>query len=211
MLCRSDRHPSAEILCALADALRLSVPERVHLRMLAKVADGPACRGMAVAPPNRTVRPTVRALLDRLEPAPAYVVNRLGDVLAGTAGYQGLAGPLGLLEGERPNLPVAARQSDPYLADLVDELTVAAGAAFTDRLRSAGPARRAGVERVAHPGVGELRLAYEMLELPDSDDQRLVVLLPADDATSAALDSLTGRRPGGLRAVPDRPAGARSA
>jgi hypothetical protein len=35
--------------------------------------------------------------------------------------------------------------------------------------------------------------------------------LPADDASSAALDRLTGRRPGGLRAVPDRPAGARSA
>ncbi|WP_233624943.1 helix-turn-helix domain-containing protein [Actinoplanes sp. ATCC 53533] len=234
-----DRHPSAEILGALADALRLSAPERIHLRMLAKVTGGPACRGMAVEAPNRTVRPTVRALLDRLEPAPAYVVNRLGDVLACTTGYRRLAAPLGLLDGERPNLarfvftdpraraaypewervagelvaalPVAARHSDPYLADLVDELTVAAGAAFTDRLASAEPARRAGVERLAHPGVGELRLAYEMLELPDADDQRLVVYLPADDASSAALDRLSGLRPGGLRAVPGRSAGTRSA
>jgi hypothetical protein len=50
-----------------------------------------------------------------------------------------------------------------------------------------------------HPDVGELRLAYETLELPE--DQRLVVYLPADDATSAALDQLTGRQPGALRAI----------
>jgi transcriptional regulator with XRE-family HTH domain len=150
-----DRNPSAEILGALADALRLSRSERIHLRMLAKTGDGASCRGLAVDPPNRTVRPTVQALLDRLEPAPAYVADRLGDVLACTTGYQQLAGPLGLLDGDRPNLvrfvftdprartaypdwervadervaalPVVARHSDPYLAELVDELTVTAG------------------------------------------------------------------------------------
>jgi hypothetical protein len=45
-------------------------------------------------------------------------------------------------------------------------------------------------------------LAYEFLELSADDDQRVIVYLPADDATAAALDTLTGRRPGGLRAVP---------
>jgi transcriptional regulator with XRE-family HTH domain len=215
-----DRHPSAEILGALGDALRLSGPERVHLRMLAKAGDGTACRGVAAEPPVRTVRPTVRALLDRLEPAPAVVVNRLGEVLAGTVGYERLAGPVGLLDGDPPNvvrfvftdprartaypewdlvadrwaagLPVVHRRGDPYLAELVEELTVTAGAAFTRRLRAAEVPRRTGVERFAHPGVGELRLAYETLDLPDADDQRLIVHLPADAATSAALDRLTG-------------------
>ncbi|MDF9811139.1 hypothetical protein M2266_000370 [Streptomyces sp. SPB162] len=64
-----------------------------------------------------------------------------------------------------------------------------------------GLPRSHGVERLVHPGAGELRLAYESLELAADDDQRLVVHLPADDATSAALDRLTGRRPGALRAV----------
>ena len=44
-----------------------------------------------------------------------------------------------------------------------------------------------------------LRLAYETLDL--ADDQRMIVYLPADHATSAALDRLTGRQPGALRAV----------
>ena len=45
-------------------------------------------------------------------------------------------------------------------------------------------------------------MAYETLDLPADDDQRLVVHLPADAATTAALDRLAGRRPGALRAVP---------
>jgi hypothetical protein len=33
-------------------------------------------------------------------------------------------------------------------------------------------------------------LSYETLELPADDDQRLIVHLPADPATAAALDRL---------------------
>ena len=234
-----DRHPSAQILGALADALRLSGAERMHLIMLSKAGNGLGLPCGAVEPPARSVRPTVRALLDRLEPTPAYVANRLDDVLAFTTGYELLAGPIGLLDGERPtlvrfvftdrraraaypewdrvageraaSLPVATRHADPHLAALIDELTVTAGAAFADRLKAANPPQRTGVERLAHPGVGELRLAYETLTLPDADDQRLIVYLPADDASSVALDRLTGRRPGALRPVPDRAAVARPA
>ena len=45
-----------------------------------------------------------------------------------------------------------------------------------------------GVLRMVHPAMGELRLAYETLDLPADDDQRLVVHLPADAAATAALD-----------------------
>lgn len=37
--------------------------------------------------------------------------------------------------------------------------------------------------------------------LPADDDQQLIVYLPADDATAAALDALAGRRRGGLRSI----------
>lgn len=237
-----DRHPSPQVIAALAHALRLSAAERDVFRLLAKATGGLfSCVG--TEPPARSVRPTVRALLDRLEPAPAFVANRLGDVLAFTTGYERLAGPIGLLDGRPPSLVrflftdararnaypewdrvaddrvgslrIESGRADPHTVELTEELTRAAGAPFTDRL--AAPAvlpRRTGVERLVHPEAGELRLAYEILELPDADDQRLVVYLPADDATSAALDHLAGRQPGALRAVPGqgRPRGvARSA
>jgi transcriptional regulator with XRE-family HTH domain len=225
-----DRHPSPQVLGALADALRLSADERVHLRLVAKAAGGDGqylCA--AAAAPAQSVRPAVQALLDRLEPSPVVLLNRLSDVLAFTTGYARLAGPVGLLDAEPASLvrfvftdarartaypdwdriadeqvaslKLDSYRADPHTAELADELTITAGAPFTDRLQAPPvlPART-GVERLVPPDAGELRLAYETLELP-ADDQRLVVYLPADDATSAALDRLTGRRPGTLRAV----------
>ncbi|MGW4650035.1 helix-turn-helix domain-containing protein [Kitasatospora sp. NPDC004289] len=224
-----DRRPSTEVLGALGDALRMTMSERVHLHRLAKGADGSfSCTGGAQ--PRRAVRPTVRALLDRLEPGPAVLVNRLGEVLAATSGYRLLMEPIGLLDGPWPSLPryvftdprarialpdweqaadeqVAALKqgpgrSDPHVAALMDELTVAAGAGFRHRLeRLAGLPRTSGTTRLTHPEAGALRLAYETLDLPADDEQRLIVHLPADEATAAALDRLTGRRPGALRAV----------
>ncbi|KAA9381518.1 helix-turn-helix transcriptional regulator [Microbispora cellulosiformans] len=226
-----DRHPSMPVLAALADALRLSADERLRLLNHYKAADGAGrLVGMCQGPPAQSVRPTVRALLDRLEPAPALVVNRLGDVLAHTDGFERLTGPIGLLDHGRANLlrylfadpraraaypewervaderiavlGLGLRRGDPHVGHLVDELTLAVGAPFTDRLTAPpGPAMRTGVERLAHPQEGELRLAYETLGLSDDDSQLLIAYLPADDATAARLDRLTGRHPGALRAV----------
>ncbi|RAY12759.1 transcriptional regulator [Actinomadura craniellae] len=212
-----DRRPSPEIIGALAEALSLSADETVHMHRLVKSGDG---RCQWAGPPARTVRPTVRALLDRLEPAPAIVADRLGEVLAWTTGYERLAAPVGLLDVRPPHLArfvftddrartvypdwervaderaaalrAAAALGDPYAADLAKELTAAAGASFGDRFTAPGALPGyTGVERWAHPVAGELRLAYESLELPDADEQRLVVYLPADDAASTALDHLT--------------------
>ncbi|KAF4409651.1 MULTISPECIES: helix-turn-helix domain-containing protein [Streptomyces] len=225
-----DRRPSPQVLSALAGVLRLSPSERVHLYRLGKAAEGGfTCAGGAA--PVRTVRATVRVLLERLEPAPAVLVNGLGELLLRTAGYERLAGPVGLLDGSPPSLvryvftdarartaypdwdrvadaEVAALKqgpgrADPHIAALLDELTVTAGPAFTERLETvSGLAPANGVTRLLHPEAGELRLAYETLELPVDDDARLVVQLPADEATAAALDRLDGKRPGTLRAVP---------
>ncbi|MFI5757373.1 helix-turn-helix domain-containing protein [Streptomyces sp. NPDC051569] len=226
-----DRRPSPQVLAALADALRLSPRERLALLHAEKSTNGTGllCPG-AGRPPARTVRPTLRAVLDRLEPTPAVLVNRLSEVLAYTTGYERLFGPLGLLDSPAPSLArflftdprsrtahpewdraadeLIARlrtdsvPDDPHLGDLVQELTLTAGAPFTDRW-SAGALmpEHTGVRRLAHPVAGELRLDGETLDLPGAEGQRLVVHLPADDATSTALDALTGRRPGALRVV----------
>lgn len=224
-----DRNPSPQVLGVLADALQLPVAERILLRRLVKEAGHDAVFCTSVVEPTRTVRPSVRAMLDRLEPTPAVLINWIGDILAYTGGYRRFAGPLGVLDGKQPNIlryvftderaraaysnwdqvadvQVAhlrheASLQDPHVAAVADELTVTAGAPFADRL-AAVPAmpRRAGTDLVAHPEAGPLRLSYETLALPD-DGHRMVVHLPADEATAAALDRLNGRQPGALRSV----------
>jgi transcriptional regulator with XRE-family HTH domain len=223
-----DRRPSPHVLSALADALQMTTAERVHLYRLTKAAAGFACRGRFT--PARTVRPTVQAMLDRLEPAPAVLVNQLSDIVAHTAGYEQLARPIGLLDATPPNLArfvftdsrahsaypdwdhvadeqVAALKqgpfrADPHVAALADELTVTVGDDFTRRVGTVpGLPKSSGIVRLVHPEAGTLRLAYETLELPADDDQRLIVYLPADAATSAALDRFTSHRPQPLRLV----------
>ena len=215
-----DRRPSPEVLSALADALLLAPSERAHLYRLIKASNpGFNCRGNSA--PARTVRPMVRALLDRLEPNPAVLLNQLTDIVASTAAFERIAGPIGLLDA--PNLArfvftdsrarhafpdwdeiaeaqVAALKhgpfrADPHVAALTDELAALAGDAFTRRVATVpGLIRASGVLRLAHPRAGMLRLAYETLDLSADDAQRLVVYLPADSATSAALDQLNRRR-----------------
>jgi transcriptional regulator with XRE-family HTH domain len=77
-----DRHPSAEILQALARALRLDDTERSYLWSLAMPSPEPAA-GEVV--PARTVRPGVLQLLERWADLPAFIVDPSRDVLAGTA------------------------------------------------------------------------------------------------------------------------------
>ncbi|MGW0335063.1 MmyB family transcriptional regulator [Streptomyces sp. NPDC003011] len=90
---------------------------------------------------------------------------------------------------------------DPYVGELADELTVTAGADFAHRFADlAVTPRQVGSQHLEHPEAGPLRLRHETLALVD-DGQRVVVHLPADEATAAALDRLSGRRPGALRAV----------
>ncbi|MET7653639.1 MULTISPECIES: helix-turn-helix domain-containing protein [unclassified Streptomyces] len=225
-----DRNPSSKVLTALADILRLSTADRLLLHRLAKEnGEGKELCHAVTAPPVRTVRATFRALLDSLEPAPAVLLNWVGDIVACTEGYERYARPLGLLDGDPPNmvrylftddrartvfpgwdrladeqiahLRNEASVHDPHVTALANELTAVAGAPFRDRLAAAPTLpSRFGTEVVEHPEAGRLRLSFETLVLPD-EGQRLVVHMPTDEATATALDRLNGRRPGALRAV----------
>lgn len=154
-----DRNPSVSVVNALADALRLDITERWHLRHLAKLGSD-TCLGTP-AQPRLDVRPTVRALLDQLEPGVALVANRLGDVFDYTSGFDLLARSTGLLDAPLPNLtrfvftdnrarrvfPDWERIADQRAFDLwfapaeqsecfVAELAAIAGDEFTTRLHN---------------------------------------------------------------------------
>lgn len=210
-----DTHPSGQVLGALADALRLDDDARIHVKKLATITGSPELCPSEL-PQQRPVPPTVQRLLDRFEPDPAMVVGPWGDVLAANATWRAFVGPLGLLDGDPPNLarhtfghPLArtvypdwaamADESvgrlrassmhwgrDPAFVALIDELS---GDPEFDRRWSthavAGKHRTS--RRLVHPEVGELRIAAEVLLLPDELDQRLVAWLPADEATEAAI------------------------
>jgi transcriptional regulator with XRE-family HTH domain len=224
-----DTNPSAQVVAALASALRLGEEDMAHLRALVSVnASIELCPASVAA--ATTVRPTVQALLDGLEPAPAFVINRLTDLLAWTSTYDRLVRPVGMFDHPRPNLirytftderapttypdwgAVADEQTGNLWAacptqdgegdELITHLTEVAGAAFTDRWAKRPVGRkRTGTKRLVHPEVGEVRVGFETLQLPDPDDQRLVVYLPGDAESARALDTLAGRHPGNLRAV----------
>jgi transcriptional regulator with XRE-family HTH domain len=224
-----DQHPSAQVLAAIAGALKLDEDDLAQLRQLAAVTNGrelcPSSRPLA-----QSVRPTVRSMLDALEPTAAFVLNRLADVLAWNRGFERIARPVGMLDDDPPNLArftfgderatvaypdwdavaddavsdlrSGCAGNDAMAAGLVGALTDTAGAAFTDRWTSTSiVAKRSGTTRLVHPEVGELRLAFETMALADGDEQRLIVWLPADERTSAALDRLRGLVPGALHAV----------
>lgn len=212
----SDRYPSGQVLASLADALELNTEERIHLYRLIKASNGSECQQSTSVP---VLRPTVQALLTRLEPTPALVIDAASDVLAYTAGFRALAAPTGLLDEERPNLArytfadararavfpawptiaderaaavrTAADLGDMAAGALAVELSITAGIEFGTRFAAtAALPTSTGVEQWTHPEAGELHLAYETLTLPGPEEHRLIVYLPANTLTETALDRL---------------------
>lgn len=211
-----DTRPSASVIAALADALRLDDEQRRQLSILAMISQSPELCPTA-RPIARSVPPTVAALLDRMDTTPAFVASPANDVLAWNTPWGRLVRPLGMLDGAMPNLArhvflhpgartiypdwlAAADQQvsrlraasarwgdDEGFAALMDELRDAPG--FAERWAGfAATEKRRGATRIGHPDLGGLRFAYEELLLPDDvDEQRLVTWLPADDATSTAI------------------------
>jgi len=212
-----DTNPSAPVLTALAQALRLTEDEKHHLGKLAVLPNNASlCPGPAVL--TREVRPTVRALLDQLSPTPAFVVGPLNDVLAWNDAWALIAGRLGLLDDDAPNLaryvflhPAAPQVlpdwsveadkraaelraaearwgGEPSFVTLVEDLHATTEfAARWDAHIVAEP--QPGTVRLAHPDAGVLRIGVELLAVTGAD-QTIITWLPHDDTTEAAMRTL---------------------
>ena len=224
-------NPSAAVLASLAAALRLDDDERMHLFKLAAISGAselcPAARAAAIEIP-----PSVRQLLDRLEPTPAFVLGAAGDVLALNRAWETVVRPLGMLDGPSPNLirylflDARARDVYPDWSDVADgqvaalrQAGVRAGPSvafdalveemlkvpeFATRWAAHAVAeKRRGAKRIVHPTVGELRVLFETLLLPDDTYLRLITWLPADEVTASALLAAATGTGGRLRVVGD--------
>ena len=220
-----DRRPSTQVVAAVADALRLDADDRLHLHHLVALSQGTELVCARGCTAQEDVPAGLLTLLDRLEPTPAVVVRRHTELAAWTDTFDRLVRPLGMLDGESPQLLHYAfadqRARDvvpdwdgfadalvrwvhldggPDTTQLVGALSASVGAEFSTRYaaRPTGDPDL-GLRAVVHPEVGLVRLASEVLLARDG--LTLVVLLPADGAAQAALDRLSGRVPGALRRV----------
>ncbi|WP_051945629.1 helix-turn-helix transcriptional regulator [Streptacidiphilus rugosus] len=202
--------PSAQLLGALARALRLSADERDHLFHLAG-QQPPARHSVA-----DHVRPGLLLILDRLWDTPAQVISDLGDILVQNAMAKALWGDSAARSAASRNIVLrwftepesralipqedherlgrshvahlravaAARPEDRRAARLVERL-LASSAEFAMLWAEHDVAqRRSDVKRIQHPVVGELELACEVL-VNDGGEQRLLVYTAVAGSVSA--------------------------
>lgn len=216
-----DEHPSAEVLVALADAMRMNDDERRHLFVLGTISNG-AAMCPSPTPLVHEVAGTVVALLERLQPTPAFVLGPAADVLAWNDAWAAIVRPLGLLDEAVPNiaryvfLDPRARQAYPAWRSVADDQAGRLRRTFSRWEHDAGLAtliaelstdpefavrwaahpiddKRRTTTHLAHPTAGDLHLAVEVLSLVDDTEQVLVSWLPADADTAASLDALTSQ------------------
>lgn len=198
-----ETRPSPAVVDALGRALLLDEEEMAFLRNLA----AQAARGTAEPRPmpSRTVRPTLKHLLDAVRPCPAYVVGRTNDVLAtNPGGLYLLPGMVDWPARQRntirytflhpqartlwPDWEVKARAcvshlravagadpDSPDLVAIVGELAVKS----TDfsRMWERYDVRKVGngQKTFIHPEVGRMTLSHEVMEVLRTQDQRVVV------------------------------------
>jgi len=211
-----DVRPSAEVLAALARALRLDPTERRHLFLL---NDRPPPETPRTGP--EVVPALLVRLLDSMAGQPSYVVGRRWDVLAWNRAAAAVFGDYGRLRGDERNTmhlvfadpahrrllvdwEAVARASlamfradsaryagDPDFARLIEKLA-AASAEFRawwpkyEVIRPLG-----GVKRLDHPQAKRLSFEYASLAVGEPPDMRLVVFTPlAEDDTAAKLERL---------------------
>jgi len=210
--------PSPQVLDALARALQLSAPERVHLYLLAH--NRPPADDEE---PAETLAPEVAALVDRLDPYPTYVKGRRYDVLAANRAARALFTDWPARPPDDRNL-VWWVFTDPAAREVYVEWEVEAAAllarfrlaaarraddpefvALIDRLHEASPEVRkwwprhevappgSGTKRLRHPAIGEVDFEHVVLDVTDQPGLRLVTFSPADaDRSAAVLAALDG-------------------
>ncbi|MGW0823858.1 helix-turn-helix domain-containing protein [Streptomyces sp. NPDC002845] len=191
---------SAEVLDAVAHALRLNEEERDHLIRLAQPDRQSTTQA---APPPQRLRPTIQHLLDTLG-VPAYVVSRRMDILGWNRLAAAVFGDWAPLSPEERNvarltfLSPAARDrfadpgrtalrvvgvlrmnagkspGDSYLSSLIQELSQKSEEFRQLWARHEVSCGTVGDSvRMRHPLVGEFDLAHEPMALPGDAPMRL--------------------------------------
>jgi transcriptional regulator with XRE-family HTH domain len=209
-----DRHPSTEVLDAIARALRMDAEATAHLHQLARSASRPKRAA------QEHVSAAVAELIDEFR-VPAVVVNRYRDVLAAnpiaralSPGYEvGQNIPRWLFVDPTskqlfPDWDDAAAVTvrllregsaddpgDPRLCALISELS-SASERFKQLWEQADVGSPKAIGHFRHPEVGDLYLTHTQLHLVQAPGQDIVTWhAPANSASAHALDQLRASLP----------------
>ena len=216
-----DRHPSAQVVEALARVLELDEESTAYLASLATPAPRPPRRSRRE--PER-VAPQIARLLDAMPGVPAFVIGRCMDVLAqnrlaellcgGIPGDGNMVRHVFLDPAARQTYPdwsdvaeetVAALRAsaadapdDPRLVTLVGELSVKSAEFRRLWARHDVRAKSDGTKRMVSPAVGEVTLSWEALAVASAPGQLVVTYFaepgsPSEEAL-AALQVLAARQ-----------------
>ncbi|WP_331766848.1 helix-turn-helix transcriptional regulator [Embleya sp. NBC_00896] len=192
---------SAEVLDALAGALRLTHAEHAHLTHLVKCRQR---RRYSPPPQQQQVRAPLRELLAAMDGVPAYIVGRRSDILAWNPMAAAVFGDWDRLPARERNwarlvflrpdqrrlfvdweskaadvvgalrLDAGCHPDDPQLSALVGELSVKSEEFRRLWARHDVKEKNHGVQRLHHPLVGDLTLSFESFRLPDDYEQSLI-------------------------------------
>ncbi|WP_225845925.1 helix-turn-helix transcriptional regulator [Streptomyces sp. HPF1205] len=203
-----ERHPSAQVIGAIGNALRLAPEAREHLFRLAGLSPLPGPDGPRDA--RGPVHPSLLRLLESFPKAAAYVLGPALDVIAANAIADALLSPFGternmprilfthprakdVFTGWEPlrrstayalRLNAGRFPDDAHIAGLVAELDAVSPefrALWADR-DVAGLTRTFKVFH--HPEAGRIRLTYQTFEVVDAPGQLLLVGTPEPGSRS---------------------------
>ncbi|MFE9725320.1 helix-turn-helix transcriptional regulator [Streptomyces sp. NPDC005794] len=209
--------PSADVVEALARALRLAPDERAYLFDLTqqrpRVADRPAT----------TAAPPLARLVTDLSPLPAMLMNHRFDILAWNGEMAGLLLDFDTLPPSQRNAmwlclmhpeirefyvdrervvregiahlrtAWAAHPQDQALTDLITEFITHDEEFARSWAEQDVKVQGRGRKAMRHPGIGAVSVHFEVLMPLHDTDQRLMICRAADDESQAALDRLCTR------------------
>lgn len=208
--------PSAAVLDAIAEALRLSPTEREHLHVLARDEQPLPLHPAPEPPPESLLR-----LLHGMPLIPAYLIDFRFDIHARNDAAAALFGD-GYGTGAMKNTAAALFEHEDVRTMQLDWHRVARETvgnlrstqarhrddrelnALIERLRRdpefalwwddrTVEERSHGRKRLLHPEAGELTVDYDFLSAGATSELRFVTLTPADPATEQRLRTLIAR------------------
>ncbi|MET8955439.1 helix-turn-helix transcriptional regulator [Streptomyces sp. NPDC004533] len=205
------RNVSAEVLDAIARALRLTDAEHAHLTHLAK----PKAHKKKPSARSQHVRASLRQLLDSFDSVPAYLSGRRGEVLAWNTMAAAVFGDWGQLPQQERNwarmiflrpeyhdlfldweqkaidivcqlrYEAGCHPDDPRLSALVGELSVKSEEFRRLWATHDVKEKSHGLKHLRHPLVGDLALQFESFRPPDDSEMALVTYHAESGSASA--------------------------